>query len=128
MTRILLIRHGETELTGQVLYGRMPGVHLSANGCRQAELLGYALKNGYHVHQLISSPLERALETARYLSETLHLPIATDEQIIELDYGAWLGKSFEEIRGFESWHHYNRLRSLVSPPEGELLLQVQTRA
>ncbi|MFL6416432.1 MAG: histidine phosphatase family protein [Bryobacteraceae bacterium] len=128
MIRILLIRHGDTELTGRVLYGRMPGVHLSTEGHRQAQALADSIASRYEVDKLISSPLERATETARYLSEVLGLPMTTHEGIIELDYGAWLGKSFDDIRESSHWQHYNRLRSLVGPPEGELMLEVQTRA
>lgn len=128
MIRILLIRHGDTELTGHVLYGRMPGVHLSEEGHRQAEALAKSIAARYKVDQLISSPLERAKETARYLSTHLNLPIATHEGIIELDYGKWLGRTFEDIRQSEHWEHYNRLRSLLGPPEGELMLEVQARA
>ena len=128
MLRILLIRHGETDLTGRVLYGRMPGVHLSVEGCRQARALSTALQERYTVSAIISSPLERAMETARYLAEDLALPISTDDDLLELDYGDWMGKSFTEIREQEEWHHYNRLRSVSSPPGGELLMQVQARA
>ena len=128
MIRILLIRHGETELTGRVLYGRMPGVHISAEGCRQAQALSQALKGRYEVHEIISSPLERALETAQYLAEALELPISIDDDIVELDYGSWMGLTFTEIRESDEWQHYNRLRSISSPPEGELMMQVQARA
>ena len=128
MLRILLIRHGETDLTGRVLYGRMPGVHLSREGCRQAEALSTGLQLRYTVDAIVSSPLERALETARYLSESLALSIDTDQDLIELDYGDWMGKTFSEIRDSTDWQHYNRLRSTSSPPGGELLMQVQTRA
>ncbi|MFL6450723.1 MAG: histidine phosphatase family protein [Bryobacteraceae bacterium] len=128
MIRILLIRHGDTELTGRVLYGRMPGVHLSPEGHLQAKALAKSIAARYQVDQLVSSPLERAMETARYLSEAVGLPITTHEGIIELDYGAWLGKNFEDIRESSHWQHYSSLRSLLGPPDGELLLQVQTRA
>jgi len=128
MIRILLIRHGATELTGRVLYGRMPGVHISAEGCRQAQALSQALKERYEVDEIISSPLERALETAQYLADTLRLPIETDDDIVELDYGNWMGLTFAEIRESDEWQHYNRLRSISSPPKGELMMQVQARA
>ncbi len=128
MIRILLIRHGETNLTGRVLYGRMPGVHLSPDGCRQAQALSTGLKAKYTVDAIVSSPLERAMETARYLAEDLSLPIAIDDDLLELDYGEWMGKTFVEIREQDYWHHYNRLRSTSSPPGGEFLMQVQARA
>jgi broad specificity phosphatase PhoE len=128
MIRILLIRHGEAELTGEVLYGRMPGVHLSPEGSKQAERLSIALRERYSVGEIISSPLERALETARYLADHLNLPISTDDGIIELDYGTWMGKPFSEIRELEYWRHYNRARSISSPPGGESMMHVQARA
>lgn len=128
MIRILLIRHGDTELTGRVLYGRMPGVHLSAEGHAQAEALAKSIASKYRVDHVISSPLERAIETARYLSDAIEQPITIHEGIIELDYGIWLGKTFEDIRESSHWHHYNRLRSLLGPPEGELTIEVQARA
>jgi broad specificity phosphatase PhoE len=128
MIRILLIRHGDTELTGRVLYGRMPGVHLSEEGHRQAQALAKSVAARYQVDEIISSPLERAIETAQHLSDALKQPIRTNEAVIELDYGVWLGKSFEDIRESSHWQHYNRLRSLIGPPEGELMLEVQTRA
>ncbi len=128
MIRILLIRHGETALTGRVLYGRMPGVHISAEGCRQAQALSLALKERYQVQEIISSPLERALETAQYLADALQLSISTDDDIVELDYGNWMGLTFTEIRQSDEWEHYNRLRSISSPPRGELMMQVQARA
>ncbi len=36
MTIILLIRHGETDWVGKRLQGRLPGIHLNDNGCKQA--------------------------------------------------------------------------------------------
>lgn len=128
MLRILLIRHGVTELTGNVLYGRMPDVHISAEGHRQAQALSRAICERYAVSAVISSPLERALETAGYLAGACRLPIKTDQDWIELDYGGWMGKTFTEIRDSPDWQHYNRLRSTACPPGGEMLVQVQTRA
>ena len=128
MIRILLIRHGETNLTGRVLYCRMPGVQLSGDGCRQAQALSSALQARYTVRAIVSSPLERAMETARYLAEDLCLEVTTDDDLLELDYGEWMGKTFAEIREQEDWHHYNRLRSTSRPPGGEFLTQVQSRA
>lgn len=127
MLRILLIRHGVTALTGSVLYGRMAGVHISAEGHRQALLLAQSVRDRYPMTAIVSSPLERALETAQYLADAVDLPIVTDRDFIELDYGEWMGKSFAEIRDSEDWHHYNRVRSLSCPPGGEMLVHVQSR-
>jgi broad specificity phosphatase PhoE len=128
MVRFLLIRHGTTDLLGRVLYGRMPGVHLNAEGCKQSQLLGDALKKRYRITAVISSPLERTLETARYVAAAHSLEPATEEGLIEIDFGSWTGKSFSELAALEEWGIYNRFRSMTGTPGGELMMQVQARA
>ena len=128
MIRILLIRHGETALLGRTLYGRMPGVVLSAHGYKQAERLAEALKSRYRITELISSPMERTQETARFISKTFSLPLTIDDRFNEIHFGSWMGKEFSDLRDMEEWQEYNRHRSLAAAPGGESMLQVQTRA
>lgn len=128
MTRILLIRHGSTDLLGRVLYGRMPGVHLNEQGRKQARGVGKGLKERYVIDAVVSSPLERATETAQLIADPYGLDVATDEGLNELDCGMWIGKPFPELKESESWSQYNQLRSLVRAPGGESLLEVQARA
>ncbi len=128
MIRILLIRHGNTELLGRVLYGRMPEIHLSSKGLRQAEILAQALKERYRLAEVISSPLERAIETARPIAKLQDLSFSTDEGLNELDFGSWMGMPFPELHGSDHWKQYNDLRSTTSPPGGESMLAVQARA
>lgn len=128
MIRILMIRHGETDLLGHTLYGRMPGVQLSSQGERTVGALARALSERVVLNEIVSSPLERALQTARFIAETQHLPITTEEGVNELDFGSWLGKGFDELAGLADWKKYNALRSICSPPRGEFMLQVQSRA
>ena len=128
MIRILLIRHASNDMLGRVLYGRMPGVHLNTEGLRQAELLAQASKQQYTLDAVISSPLERALETAEPLAEAHRAPLVIDEGLNEINVGEWLGKSFGELNGFEDWKRFNRRRSTVHPPAGESMIEVQGRA
>ncbi len=128
MIRILLIRHGETVLLGRTLYGRMPGVVLSAQGYKQAECLAEVLKMRYQITELVSSPMERTQETARFISRTFSLPLTIDDHFNEIHFGAWMGREFSELREMEEWQEYNRHRSLSAAPGGESMLQVQTRA
>ena len=128
MTRILLIRHARTELLGRVLYGRLPGVRLSDEGYREAEALAHALSARYRITKVISSPHERAIETARFIADKQQVDIEVDESFIELDLGSWVGKSFEELNEDEQWREYNQLRSMRSAPGGESMLEVQARA
>lgn len=126
--RILLIRHGSTDLLGRLLYGRMSGVHLNEEGSRQAQLLAQRLRELYRISEVISSPLERALETARFIADAQGLSVSLDEGINEIDFGSWMGKPFSELLESDEWKKYNELRSTANPPQGELMTQVQTRA
>lgn len=128
MTRILLIRHGTVDLTGQALYGRSPGVHLNARGEREATALANALRVSRKIDEIVSSPLDRAVETARIISGDSSIPIELDDGFLEVDYGEWMGKTFHEIRGSSDWQNYNKSRSTHAPPSGEGLLAVQARA
>lgn len=128
MTRILLIRHATANQMGRVLYGRTPGVHLTAEGRREAETLGHALKARYSVRAVISSPLERATETAQFIANAQALDVSRDEGLNEIDFGHWMGKAFSELDQLRAWHDYNRVRSLAHAPGGESLVEVQTRA
>jgi broad specificity phosphatase PhoE len=83
-TTVHLLRHGEVFNPGRVLYGRLPGFTLSDLGVAQAKLAAEHLASrpiGY----LVSSPLERAQQTAQPLAEALGLSIETDERLIEAD-------------------------------------------
>src|SRR3954467_11901224 len=67
MTTFYLIRHGEKD-TNDAMVGRMPGVHLTAKGRSQARAIGLHLKKA-NITRLLSSPLERAVETAQPLAD-----------------------------------------------------------
>jgi broad specificity phosphatase PhoE len=128
MTRILLIRHGSTDLLGHVLYGRASGVHLNSEGLRQAELIAHNLKQQYSLEAIYSSPLDRAVETAKPIAEASGKPLFVDEGITEIDFGEWVGKSFRELKDIEGWMSFNKQRSTSWAPGGESMLEVQARA
>jgi broad specificity phosphatase PhoE len=82
MTTVHLLRHGEVHNPDHILYGRLPGFRLSDLGVAQAKLAAEYLAQrpiGY----IVSSPLERAQQTARPLADALGLTIETDERLIE---------------------------------------------
>lgn len=81
-TIVHLLRHGEVDNPNKVMYGRLPGYHLSAVGHRMAERAAKALTDR-DISYLVSSPLERARETAAPLAEALGLAVALDERLIE---------------------------------------------
>ena len=106
----------------------MPGVHLNDEGISQARFLAHALKEKFVLSEIISSPLERTLETATPIAEAQQAAVTIDERITEVDVGLWTGKSFSELADLEEWHKFNRHRSTTLLPGGESMLDVQARA
>jgi broad specificity phosphatase PhoE len=82
VTVVHLVRHGEVENPRGVLYGRLPGFHLSADGRAMAKAAADFLA-GRDVTLLRSSPLERALETAEPIATQFGLPVEIDDRLIE---------------------------------------------
>jgi broad specificity phosphatase PhoE len=81
-TVVHLLRHGEVSNPDGILYGRLPGFHLSDLGVAMAERVATTLADRDITH-LVSSPLERAQETARPCAETFGLDVVTDSRVIE---------------------------------------------
>ena len=129
MALFYFVRHGETEWN---LEGRVCGrtdVLLSGAGRRQARLLARRLKS-IPFEVMYSSPLRRALDTARIIGEaTGHAP-SVDDRLAELDYGTWEGKTFEEIRQADpaAYHAWVADPGRQAPPEGESGEQLVERA
>lgn len=82
ITVVHLLRHGEVHNPNHVLYGRLPGYHLSVNGQSMAAAAADYL-GGRTIAAVFASPLERAQETARPVADRLNLEITTDERLIE---------------------------------------------
>ncbi|RBM17893.1 histidine phosphatase family protein [Streptomyces sp. PT12] len=91
-TVVHLVRHGEVANPDGVLYGRLPGYHLSELGRRMAERVAGHLA-GRDIAHVVASPLERAQETAEPIAAAHGLPTATDERLIEAA-NAFQGKEF----------------------------------
>src|SRR5271169_1257374 len=82
ITVVHLLRHGEVHNPEHVLYGRLPGYHLSADG-RMMAVAAADFFAGRPVAAVFASPLERAQETAQPVAERLGLTITTDDRLIE---------------------------------------------
>lgn len=81
-TVVHLLRHGEVDNPGRILYGRLPDFHLSRLGHRMAVLAAEHLA-GHDITHLVSSPLERAQETAAPIAAAFGLTPVLDERVIE---------------------------------------------
>ena len=91
-TTIHLMRHGEVHNPGGILYGRLPGYHLSTLGHQMAQQVADVLSaSGHDITRVITSPLERARETGAPTAAAFGLAPTTDPRLIEA------GNSFEGV-------------------------------
>jgi probable phosphoglycerate mutase len=125
-TTVFFLRHGSHDRLGRILCGRMDGVSLSERGREEARAAGRRL-TGENLAALYSSPMERTRETAELVADAVGLPIETDPNLTEIDYGEWTGASFEALHGDPRWASWNYARGVTRPPGGETLLEVQAR-
>jgi broad specificity phosphatase PhoE len=89
-TRLYLVRHCQVENPDGVLYGHLPGFHLSEQGVRQAHALGRFFAET-PVRQIYASPLERAQETAEIIASHLdHVPVTITPELTEARFGQYL--------------------------------------
>jgi broad specificity phosphatase PhoE len=120
-----LVRHGEVENPKGVIYGRLPGYHLSERGRRQARAAAEHLRDA-QLGALWASPLERAQETAEVIAERHGIDINTDDRLIESF--TWLegvGRTvWAVIRNPANWW---RLRNPWTPSWGESFHDIQAR-
>lgn len=126
MTTFLLVRHGETDAAGRFVTGWKTGFHLNETGKLQVRRLAQSL-SGLTMQAIYTSPLERAVETAEMIGQSLGLSPVTRDDLGESRFGEWEGKTFVELSQDPRWASFNTTRSLVRAPGGELMLEAQTR-
>lgn len=125
-TLILLIRHGATPTTGQVLPGRAPGLHLSDAGQEQAREVAQRLE-GLPLTAIYSSPMERAQETARPTAEHFCLQPQVVEAFSECEFGSWTGEELTELYKLPEWKTVQQTPSQFRFPAGESFPEMQER-
>jgi probable phosphoglycerate mutase len=123
---LYLVRHAAHARVNDTLCGRMPGVSLGEEGRRQAERVAERLA-GEDIGAVFSSPLARAIETAKPIGRRLGLPVQVSEALNEIDFGAWTGRRFDDLADDPTWTAWNRIRTAVVPPGGERLLSAAAR-
>jgi probable phosphomutase (TIGR03848 family) len=129
VTTVVLVRHGLTHLTGPVLAGWTPGLHLDERGTAQAKAVAERLRP-VPLTAIVSSPLDRCLDTAGHIAEGRELELQVEERLGECRYGDWTGRPLKELAKDPLWKVVqNHPSAVVFPgPEGEPLRETQNRA
>ena len=121
---LLLVRHGQTGPNADGLLLGRSDPPLTELGRQQARRIGNGLTNeGCVVSKIISSPLTRALETARLIDPAIHIEV--DNRWVEIDYGQEEGRPVREVP-IEVWKEW-RADPSWRPGGGESLVDVGQR-
>lgn len=124
VTLVHVVRHGEVHNPDRILYGRLPGYHLSERGRAMAQAAAGHLA-GRDITYVVSSPLERAVQTATPIAAEHDLHVATDDRLTES------GNDFEgqsiDRRLLAQPRHWPTFVNPLRPSWGEPYEQIATR-
>ena len=126
-TLVLLVRHGQTGTTGQVLPGRAKGLHLADAGRAQAQRAADRLGALGGISAVYASPLERTRETAKPIGAATGQKVTTAKGLLECDFGEWTGRKLSDLRKLPEWSAVQHQPSGFRFPGGESFPDMQTR-
>ena len=128
MTRLVLIRHGETDWNAEGRYQGQSNIPLNANGKAQAQALAQRL-SGEKFDAIYTSDLARAAQTAEAVAAATGAPIHREPRLREIDQGEWEGLLLADIEArYAEEFRRRRLDPLgTHPPGGETVGQVRER-
>jgi probable phosphomutase (TIGR03848 family) len=132
MSTLLLLRHGLTKLTGPVLAGRAPGLHLDERGEAQAAAVATRLAV-LPLAAIVTSPLERCTDTAAVVREAQEEAgrepaWEVDDRLVECGYGDWTGRAIKDLTKDPIWKVVQTHPSAARFPAGESLSEMSARA
>ena len=119
--KLYLVRHGETEWNVQNKICGRTDLPLTENGLQQAQTLAAKLADT-PLDRIIASPLQRAQQTAAAVADVHHLPVETDDRLIEQNYGIFEGQS-----RFDTAFLDNKRQFAFCYPGGESMMKVAAR-
>jgi len=132
VTLVLLVRHGLTAGTGNVLTGRTPGIPLDDRGREQAAALAGRLAE-VPLDAIVTSPLDRCRQTAEAIAAARNgdtVAVAEDERFAEVKYGDWTGQPLKRLAKDPLWRVVQAHPSAVRFPgaDAESMPEVAHRA
>ena len=129
MTRIILVRHGQTEWNRVERFRGRADVPLNEIGLAQAEATGRRVASEWQPLSVYSSPLSRAVKTAEAIARHFYLPVQIHAGLADIDYGAWQGLTPDEVKErwpetLDAWYNVPHTARI---PGGETLDDLRTR-
>ncbi len=122
MSRIYLVRHGETDWNREDRCQGCLDIDLNAEGIKQAEVVAQRL-SGEEIHSIYCSNLKRAYSTAEIIGQKCNLGVIRHEALNEIHFGDWEGLTFAQLRNRPDYNYSDwRLspHTVVFPGEGSL--------
>ena len=126
-TTVFLIRHGVTawHAEGRVLGQR--DIPLSDAGIAQAEEAAAAVR-GVKMSEVLSSPLQRAIQTAEIIGQAAGIEVARDPRLIDFQLGKWTGMTYDDVAKNEEYQRFVQQPDAERIPGGESLDDIRRRA
>ena len=127
--KIYLVRHGETLWNKEEVFRGRKDIPLNETGRMQARKVGSYFA-GNPLGRIVSSPLQRAVQTAQAIGETTGIPVETTEELTDINFGVWEGLSLRDVEEqypieFDLW---KRSPQELQVSGGETLAMVRGRA
>lgn len=120
VSRLLLLRHGQTPLSVEKRYSGLGDPALTDLGLAQADAAAERMAARGGIDAILCSPLQRARQTAEAVSKAIDVPVEVRAGLIETDFGSWEGLTFLEARERDPELFGRWLGSAdVAPPGGE---------
>ena len=129
MTRIILVRHGQTPWNKDKIFRGSRDIPLNDTGREEARLAGEWLK-GETIHAAYCSPLSRARDTGEAIAKHHGLQVADLPELTDLKYGEWEGLPLTEVKVkyADLYRRWETAPHTVRFPNGETLDEVKARA
>ena len=129
MTKFIIVRHGQSKANECGYLVGNAEAPLSPLGEKQANAVSEYILKTYKVDAIYSSPLSRACNTIKGVADALNLPIFTEKELTEFNFGEWEGLTLEEIKekfdnGYSKWA---KDPGTVVPQGGESMAHLQAR-
>ena len=129
MTRIILVRHGQTEWNRNERFRGQADIPLNETGLAQAQATGKRVVAEWQPVAVYSSPLSRAVKTAEAIASQFQLPVQIHPGLTDIDYGEWQGLTPDEARQrwpkeIDAWYNAPHTAQI---PGGETLESLRKR-